>query len=219
LTIILVMAAGRWLSSGHLPGDVAPELAVLEPGTGPANLKADEIPLVQDVWKPDRPVVPGHLQLLYLGNSQTMVVVDKEPGDLTSAQWLQLFLARNQKPDMRPVDVRQGSLPGMAMPEMFMSVLSYAERNPRQVDVAVLAISPEFFRKLGLREEVKHMAADPQAHSALVSLLSNSSEFPAAYNVLEPLIAVPTGESSKMDWSRGWKPRPTIGACLRNAKR
>ena len=99
---------------------------------------------------------------------------------------------------MRPVDVRQGSLPGMAMPEMFMSVLSYAERNPRQVDVAVLAISPEFFRKLGLREEVKHMAADPQAHSALVSLLSNSSEFPAAYNVLEPLIAVPTGESSKM---------------------
>jgi hypothetical protein len=56
---------------------------------------------------------------------------------------------------MRPVDVRQGSLPGMAMPEMFMSVLSSAERNPRQVDVAVLAISPEFFRKLGLREEVK----------------------------------------------------------------
>jgi lysophospholipase L1-like esterase len=198
LTIILVMAAGRWLSSGHLPGDVTPELAVLEPGTGPANLKADEIPRVQDVLKPDRPVVPGHLQLLYLGNSQTGKIADPAPGDLTSAQWLQLFLARNQKPDMRPVDVRQGSLPGMAMPEMFMSVLSYAERNPRQVDVAVLAISPEFFRKLGLREEVKHMAADPQVHSALVSLLSNSSEFPAAYNVLEPLIAAPTGESPKM---------------------
>ena len=117
---------------------------------------------------------------------------------------------------MRPVDVRQGSLPGMAMPEMFMSVLSYAERNPRQVDVAVLAISPEFFRKLGLREEVKHMAADPQVHSALVSLLSNSSEFPAAYNVLEPLIAAPTW---LIDWRRGWKLRPTTGACLQNANR
>src|ERR1019366_6206837 len=58
LTIILVMGAGRWLSSGHLPGDVAPELAVLEPGTGPASLKADEVPLVQDVLNPARPVVP-----------------------------------------------------------------------------------------------------------------------------------------------------------------
>ena len=80
LTIILVMAAGRWLSSGHLPGDVAPELAVLEPGTGPANLKADEIPLVQDVLTPDRPVVPGHLQLLYLGNSQTGKIADPRSG-------------------------------------------------------------------------------------------------------------------------------------------
>ena len=198
LTIILVMGAGRWLSSGHLPGDVAPELAVLEPGTGPASLKADEVPLVQDVLKPDRPVVPGHLQLLYLGNSQTGKIADPAPGDLTSPQWLQLLLARNQKPGMRPIDVRQGSFPGMAMPEMFMSVLSYAERNPRQVDVAVLAISPEFFRKLGLREEVKQMAADPQVRSALVSLLGNSREFPAGYNVLEPLIAAPTDESSKI---------------------
>ncbi len=203
LTVILVMAGGRWLSHGHLPGEAVPELGVLEPGTGPANLNADEIPLVQDVLKPARPVVPGHLQLLYLGNSQTMVVVDQEPGDLTSAQWLQLFLARNQKPGMRPVDVRQGSLPGMAMPEMFMSVLSYAERSPRQVDVAVLAISPEFFRKLGLREEVKQMAADPQVHSRLVSLLSNGSEFPAAYNVLEPLLAVPAAEAPKQNAAQG----------------
>ncbi len=197
LTILLVAVAGRWISSGHLPGEAQPEINVLEPGTGPANLQTDEIPLVLDVLKPNRPVVPGHLQLLYLGNSQTMTIVDQEPGDLTSAQWLQLLLGRSQKPGTRIVDVRQGSLPGMAMPEMFMSVLSYAERSPRQVDVAVLAISPEFFRKLGLREEVKQMAADPQVHSALVSLLSNGREFPAAYNVLEPLLAGPAAEAPK----------------------
>lgn len=197
LTLVLLIGVGRRISSGHLPGETRPEINVLEPGSGPANLRADQIQLVQDVMKPDRPVVAGHLQLLYLGNSQTMAIVDPEPGDLTSAQWLQLLLATSQKPRSRAVDVRQGSLPGMAMPEMFMSVLTYAERSPRQVDIAVLAISPEFFRKLGLRDEVKQMAADPQVHTTLVSLLRNGSEFPAAYNVLEPLLAAPTAEVPK----------------------
>ena len=89
-------------------------------------------------------------------------------------------------------------------------------RRQSRMNTGVGAIIQPLTQSSKRKYGVKHMAADPQVHSALVSLLSNSSEFPAAYNVLEPLIAAPTW---LIDWRRGWKLRPTTGACLQNANR
>lgn len=83
---------------------------------------------------PARPVVSGHVQLLYLGNSQTLAIMDYQPSDLTTPQWLQVLTSRSQGSGP-PVDVRVGWPPNMTATEYSVRLVNARLAHPPQVDV------------------------------------------------------------------------------------
>src|SRR5262245_47620847 len=107
-TLLLVCGGGHWVAT-HMAADLLRggqnvRLTFQDPAAAAsAGLDGREVGLANAVLDRDRrPVTPGHTELLYLGNSQTLAIMDRKPGDLTAPQWLQVLLARRGA----PVDVR-----------------------------------------------------------------------------------------------------------------
>jgi hypothetical protein len=150
-----------------------------------ANLPPNVAALASAVVDPNRSALPGHLQLLFLGNSQNLAIMDWTPGDLTTPQWLQVEFAEEWK---TPVDVRVGSLPNMTPTEYLIRLVAAGEHDPTQVDVLLLMTVLEEFRDLSVRSDVAQQAADPAIRKAIEDLLAANPDLPLARQALEPLL-------------------------------
>lgn len=135
----------------------------------------------------------GALQLLYVGNSQSMAIMDALPDDLTSPQWLQVLLARRAAAGGPEVDVQLGSLPNLAQVEALITLVSAVRAG--RVDMFLGAQVLEEFRGLSARDEIRRVAAEREVAGALRRLFEENGDLPAARRALAPLLVAPTEPS------------------------
>lgn len=187
-TLLLIVWIGRWsvvtLDALHSQGAHSADL------TGHKSDQSDsaELSLAASVRDTTRPVVDHSLQLLVLGDSQTFNIVDLQPGDLNSSQWLQVLLSRQRDPWQRRAQVRLGSLPGIDVVEALIETLAAAESVPRRGDVVILAVDPQELRHLGSREEVRSLARTAPVQARLRNLVQQARDLPQAVAALAPCL-------------------------------
>jgi hypothetical protein len=128
---------------------------------------------------------PRRTHLLFLGDSQAFSRPDAPPGSLTSAQWLQVMLWRQ---DPNAVGVRVGAMPGMDVAEMLLRSIVAAEQQPRQADIVVVDLVLGELRELGIRNEMSSKMQSPAAQAALQSLVADNGDLPDAVKLLRPLL-------------------------------
>ena len=146
---------------------------------------------------------PRHLRVLFLGNSETIVVVGAKPGDLNTPQWFQVYLSRSVDASVRRTRVHSGALPGMNIAEMLIALVAACENRPPQANVAIVGISPEVLRKLGVRDELAEVAQTEQVRHALEKLFAVEPKFADARAVLASVAARPpdsSPEESAISW-------------------
>ena len=185
-TIVLVLIGG-WLAGDHLR-KVDPLRAAqhkrlsfqsADVGT-PTGLSLDEARRANEALDRERPVRPGVRQLLHLGNSQALAIMDRHPGDLTSPQWLQVLLGRRGS----TADVRLGALPNMTTEETLISAVAAVEDRPARADAIVSAVVLEEFRGVGSRAELKALARNARTRAAIRGLLEANPDLSAAASAL-----------------------------------
>lgn len=178
-------------ASNIIPGDATPAEAAL----------AESV--IETLTQKNYPASGDQTHLFYIGNSQTLAVMDAQPGDLTTPQWMQIFLARGKNNQSKPpVEVRLGSLPNLSLAEMLIRFVSAGEQTPRRADVLLAAVVLEQFRTVGVREEVANAARSAEGKTALTSLVNRSPDLPAARNALAPFIDSETRPSAAADETR-----------------
>lgn len=162
-------------SSKFISGDITSAEASL----------ADSV--IETLTQKNYPASDDQTHLFYIGNSQTLAVMDARPGDLTTPQWMQILLARGKNSQPKPlIEVRLGSLPNLSMAEMLIKFVNAGEQKPGQADCLLVMVVLEQFRTVGVREEVANAARSPEARAALTSLVERSSDLSAARNALAP---------------------------------
>lgn len=159
-----------------------------ESSSAQAGLSAQEVALAERTLDKEFVADGKTTELLYLGNSQTLSIMDPMPGDMITPQWLQVYLARKASPGARPFRVNLGSLPNLTMPEAMIKLVAAGESNPRQVDVLLLSAVLEEFRGLSIRDEIAEVAKAPAVKSHLMSLANANSDLTTVHSSLEPVL-------------------------------
>jgi hypothetical protein len=192
-SLLLAIAVGNWLASateGFDPMTAAQDNRVKLAGRdllvtgGPLGLTAAEIKQLSSVSEWDAPVAQHERWVLYLGNSQTLMISDPTSRDLTSAQWLELLSER--KPG-HATAVRLGGLGSLRVPEMLIRFVAASELH-RKPDVLVLALLLDEFRELSVRPEVARLAGTAAVNAAVRKLVSNNAELPDAAQALASVL-------------------------------
>lgn len=199
VSVCLVLLLVHWLRPLGLDPLVAAQNPRIrfqvggESSTNPAGLNATELDLAESVLRKNRTPDGKHTELLYVGNSQTIAIMDQAPGDMISPQWLQVLLARENEvasknhASAKPIEVNLGSLPNITAPELLIQLVAAGERSPRQADILVCAVVLEEFRGLGVRDEVAKVAAMPEVKMRIQSLLDQSRDLPTVQTSLQSL--------------------------------
>lgn len=184
-TVVLVLVGGWW-AGDHMQVDPLRaaqhrRLSFQSADSGATSgLSADEMRRATRVLERDRSVPEGTPQLLYLGNSQALAIMDRHPGDLTSPQWLQVLLGRHGS----PAEVRLGALPNMTTEEAVVSLVAAHEGHPRRADAVVAGVVLEEFRGVGSRAEIKALARRAGTRDAIRELLAANADLRAAASAL-----------------------------------
>lgn len=158
-----------------------------------SGLTPAELVLAESVLNKRRTPDGKHTELLYVGNSQTIAIMDQTPGDMITPQWLQVLLARRntleqkERDEIKPIDVNLGSLPNITAPELLIQLVAAGERSPRQADILIASAVLEEFRGLGIRDEVSQLASAPEVKTRLHSLVEQGSDLSTVRTSLQPL--------------------------------
>jgi hypothetical protein len=159
-----------------------------ESSNADAGLSAPEAALAEQTLDKEFVADGKHTELLYLGNSQTLSIMDPMPGDMITPQWLQIYLARNASTGARPFRVNLGSLPNLTMSEAMIKLVAAGESSPRQVDVVLISAVLEEFRGLSIRDEIAAVAKAPAVQSHLMSLAKANPDLTTVHSSLEPVL-------------------------------
>jgi hypothetical protein len=165
-----------------------------ETSASATDLTPTELALAESVLKRHRVPDGEHTELLYIGNSQTIAVMDPLPGDLVSPQWLQIMLARQDGSPTRnavggrPIDVNLGSLANITTPELLVQLVAAGERSAREADILVCSAVLEEFRGLGIRDEVAALTAEPTVKARLHLLVQQNGDLETVHTSLEPVL-------------------------------
>lgn len=158
------------------------------------NLTAAEATLAESMMHADRPVDGQRAQLLYIGNSQTIAIMDQNPGDMISPQWLQILLARQESGKPPTIQISIGSLPNITMPELLIKMVAERARSPRARSVVIASAVLEEFRGLGVRDEVANLADTPGVKARLATLVAQNTDLETVNSSLAT--ALESGASS-----------------------
>jgi hypothetical protein len=200
-TALLVLLGGLWLGGTEKidPLTAAQNKRLqFQTGGDSANVASGELSpteatIAEAVLEKDRKFSDGTTRLLYVGNSQTLAIMDRQAGDLTAPQWLQIFLSRRAAGRTAPpANVILGSLPNMTMTEVLFKLIDAGEQSPRQVDVLLFATVLEEFRGLGVREEVGKLLENPTVKARLSALIASNPDLKSARAAVEPFAGAVT---------------------------
>jgi hypothetical protein len=210
-SVCLVLAMAHWF---HGTEAVDPLLAAQnsrirfqtggEASTNYVGLTPNEISLAEAVLEKNRVPDGKHKELLYVGNSQTIAIMDQAPGDMISPQWLQILLARQNgltqqtKPARLPVSVNLGSLPNITAPELLVRLVAAGECSPRQADILVASAVLEEFRGLGIRDEVTVAASADNVKARLHSLIEQNNDLATVRTSFQPLLAADASSATAL---------------------
>lgn|GEM_PF-4536022 len=196
VTLMLVLAAGYWLSRAAKvdPLTAAQNSRIKfksgsDAASGAINqLSSDEAAQAEAILVKDRRILDENLKILYVGNSQTLAIMDERPGDLTTPQWFQVLLSRQAKSEQDRATVILGSEPNMTMPEVLIKLVAAAEQSPRQCDVLLEAAVLEEYRGLGIREDMLRLVQSHGIKAKLFEILNANSDLPAAATSLGAVV-------------------------------
>jgi len=194
-SILLVLIVGNWLakaiSFNPLTAAQNQRIRFQEGGesssTPAGDLTPVEAALAESVLDKHRDPAVGKLQLLYIGNSQSIAIMDQQSGDLVSPQWLQVLLNRQTKVQAPLVDVQVGSLPNITATELLIKTVAVEEQGQQNIILLGSAVLEEF-RGLGVRDEIAALTLSPAIKARLTSLAANSSDMVNARKALEPFV-------------------------------
>ena len=150
-------------------------------------LSAAEAHLAEAVLTSDFGDNSKALRVLYVGNSQSMAIMDRLPGDLTSPQWLQVLLARQSMTDESQVDVRSGSLPNLTMAEFLVKLVA-AGGQARPVNVFLGSLVLEEWRGLSIRDEVLSLTLSQKVNDDLATLVISNPDLQFAGRILTSVL-------------------------------
>jgi hypothetical protein len=195
-SILLVLLVGNWLSGSKAidPLTAAQNNRIRFQVGGEssasklAGLTTEEATLAKSVLHKDREVNEQSAQLLYVGNSQTIAIMDQRDGDMITPQWLQILLKRRHVEESVPIDVHIGSLPNLTAPELLIRLVVAGETSPRQVDILIGSAVLEEFRGLGVRDEVADLAKGENIKARLGALIAGNLDLTTVHNSLAPLL-------------------------------
>lgn len=202
-SILLVLLVGNWLAESYAfdPLMAAQNQRIRfqrggDLSDGASGLTPAEAHLAEAVLDLDRPIASERTPLLYVGNSQLAAIMDQQPGDLVTPQWLQILLARQYARSPRPIDVNLASYPNITATELLIELIAAGEHAPRRADVLLAAAVLEEFRGLGVRDEVAAALESPPAKAGLVTLLEANPDLPAARKALASFVDPATGPAT-----------------------
>jgi hypothetical protein len=185
-SIILVLLVGNWLAarSEFDPLTIAQKRGLrFQTGTEDIS-RIDDLPKLDAAWA-SRVVSNGFKEVadarevLFVGNSQTMAIMDGKPGDLTTPQWLQIMLMRQARTAPPPA-VILGSSPGLTMPEFLLTVITAGQWQPFPARTVVGCITLRDWRGLRIRDELARMTATSSIRRTLTKLLASNPDLPYA---------------------------------------
>jgi len=156
------------------------------------DLSLDEVQLAQAVLSSGFDDGRDATRILYVGNSQSMAIMDRLPGDLTSPQWLQVLLARQVGTKESQVVVRLGSLPNLTMTELVVKLVA-GESPPRGIDVVLLGLVLEEWRALGVRDETLFLAQQQTVRDELTRLVAANADLLSADKSLASILQPASG--------------------------
>jgi len=190
VSIVAMLVVGNWLAarSQFDPLIIARNPRIHFP-TGKENLAGvdglteSEAQLASDVIRKGLSRQSNSNGILFLGDSQTLGIVDETPGDLTTPQWVQVLLARRSHGPDAPV-VILGSLPGLTMPEFLLRLVASDQRNPNPPRVVIGAVQVREWRALKVRDSIASMAATPRIRGTLNDLAALNPDLSQANAVL-----------------------------------
>jgi hypothetical protein len=125
------------------------------------------------------------LSVLYVGNSQTMAVMDMEPGDRIVAAWLTELL--NDGRSDEPFSVRLASEANLTMSELLIKSIVAALDASRRPDAEIVGIVLDGLRWVEARAELVALARSPAVREYVRRALAAGPPLPAAARALETL--------------------------------
>ena len=193
-SIVLTLIVGNWLAESYAfdPLTAAQNHRLSFQKGGDSALaaggltRAEEV-LAEAVLETNRPLTSGRTSLLYVGNSQVLAIMDRQPGDIITPQWLQILLARQHR-SQTGIDVHLAAEPNITLTELLIKLVAAGEQSPRQVDILLAAAVLEEFRGLGVRAEIATTLESGLVRAGLVSLLEKNTDLPAARKAIEPFL-------------------------------
>lgn len=194
VSVLLALLVGNWLAKSYAvdPLMAAQNQRIRFQQGGellPAgSLSAEEARLAEAVLDKDGTGDKQRTGLLYIGNSQSLAIMDQQPGDIITPQWLQILLARQTDLAARSIHVQLGSLPNITATESLIKLIAAGGQSPRQIDMLLAATVLEEFRGLGVRDEVAAALESSTAKADLVSLVQSNPDLTLARKALEPFI-------------------------------
>lgn len=125
------------------------------------------------------------LSILYIGNSQTMAIMDMEPGDRIVPAWLVELL--NDGRGDEPFAVRLASEANLTMSELLIKSIVAALEPSRRPDVEIVGIVLDGLRWVEARAELVTLAGSPAVREHVRRALAAGPPLPAAARSLETL--------------------------------
>ncbi len=125
------------------------------------------------------------LSVLYIGNSQTMAIMDAEPGNRIVAAWLAELL--NDGRGDEPFAVRLASEANLTMSELLIKSIVAALEPSRRPDVEIVGIVLDGLRWVEARAELVTLAESPAVREHVQLALAAGPPLPAAARSLETL--------------------------------
>jgi hypothetical protein len=171
-----------------------------------SGLSLEEQQAVEEVLNRHRAIPHDRTQVLFIGNSQTVALMDRAPGDLTTPQWLEVMLRRGNALGA----IRLGSLANLSMTEMAVQLLTFGEPNSatRQFDAVVLSLSLEEFRGVGIRQKMQDLSQSAEMRTSLQRVLAANPDLIAARQAFAELLTAPPASAADRSVSGEPEQRP-----------
>ena len=136
----------------------------------------------------------GRVSVLFIGNSQTMAIMDMRPEDRLSVTWLGATLNHGERD--QPFAVRLASEANLTMSELLIKLAIATPDNVRRPDVVVVGIVLDGLRWVEARGDVVALVDSDVARGAIRRAMTGPPALSAATRAVEDLLALRAARSA-----------------------
>jgi hypothetical protein len=174
-----------------------------------STLPASEVEAIKAVYQPDFTDAPQIFKILLLANSQSYIIADGKPGDLTIPHWLQLLLASQEGNNHPPIEIRVGALPDLTQSEYLIKLVAAGEQEAGSIDVVVGGISlRRTTQDNAVRPEVVALLQSPKVYDQLQKLAASSTDLPFATTLISSVLASAVSDRLELTSSKSLMSAP-----------